>query len=341
MKFCLPSLFLILLSSDNGVFGFVVVPTTTTTTTKTFHHYQDRFVPFEKTKAASSSSSATELCMAGNPNSEFGFAEIRNGIIGLLIALVVFSGDFLPLITGQMGQKTAPLAESVAVRNAEGKSLSITTVTPTMSEKYRLSRASIQEKLSAIPVFYITNQNGEMDTNIYVSYDDAKEAAGSSNLVKATTLDQVEYPLVLRRGRMRMAPAPVEVSKAEANIDTKYTLIPSKQAIADAAELKIMLAPNDFPLFVADRLAFSKVGAGIQVPLFLEKQDCLTSYERLQKSSGEGKKSTLPEQPIIRATTLNDELFSMEKGSRPGQTQLAFYASAEDVNRAIGLFEFK
>ncbi|KAI2507819.1 hypothetical protein MHU86_6599 [Fragilaria crotonensis] len=173
-----------------------------------------------------------------------------------------------------------------------------------------------------------------MGTDLYLSYNDAKDVAGSK-IVKATTLDQVEYPLVLKRGRMRMAPPPSEIQKAEEALvgsDTTFTLVPSKQALADAAELKIDLSSSDFPLFVADRLAFASPNGGLQVPLFLEKRDCLTSYNRLR-----GTNLNLPETPNIRSTTLNDELFSMEKGTRPGMTQLSFYASADDVNKAIEL----
>lgn len=58
----------------------------------------------------------------------------------------------------------------------------------------------------------------------------------------------------------------------------------------------------------------------------------MTSYSRLR-----GSNLNLPETPNIRSTTLNDQLFSMEKGTRPGMTQLSFYASADDVNKAIEL----
>jgi len=345
--FGVTSLLLVFLSSDDFcAFGFVGVVDIPTTRRK---NVSSPLVFLEtKTKATTRrKNSSTNLLMSKKNNNLFDFAEVRNGVLGLIVALLVFSGDLLPLLSGQLGSKTAPLAESVAFRNSDGTSSLVSTntnVNPTMSDKYRLSRGKIQEKISAIPVFYVTLEDETIDgTNFYLSGDDAAAAADNSSsekkVVKATTLDQVQYPLILRRGRMRMAPPPVEVSKAEANSDVKYTLIPSKQAIADAAEFNVKLAPNDFPLFLADRLAFSQVDGTIQVPLFLAKRDCITSYERLQKNSGNYKASSLPEKPILRVTTLNDELFSMEKGTRPGQTQLAVYATAEDVNKAIELFK--
>mmetsp|Transcript_9730 Transcript_9730/g.11109 ORF Transcript_9730/g.11109 Transcript_9730/m.11109 type:complete len:336 (-) Transcript_9730:12-1019(-) len=97
--------------------------------------------------------------MSKKNNNLFDFAEVRNGVLGLIVALLVFSGDLLPLLSGQLGSKTAPLAESVAFRNSDGTSSLVSTntnVNPTMSDKYRLSRGKIQEKISAIPVFYVT-----------------------------------------------------------------------------------------------------------------------------------------------------------------------------------------
>jgi hypothetical protein len=144
------------------------------------------------------------------------------------------------------------------------------------------------------------------------------------------------YPLILKRGRMRMAPPPAEVQKAETELETStksYRLVPSKAAIEQAKEFGMNLRENDIPLFVADRLAFASP-RGPQLPLFVDKSDCVLSYQRLR----DGKK-TLPEQPNIRSASLLDELYSMEKGTRPGVSQIAFYANAEDVDKASELFQ--
>ena len=134
-----------------------------------------------------------------------------------------------------------------------------------------------------------------------------------------------------------MAPPPVEIEKAEAglseNSDKVYRLVPSKAALEQANEYKMTLQTNDIPLFVADRLAFAG-SKGPQLPLFLDKDDCKLSYQRLRSG-----KSSLPEQPNIRTASLLDELYSMEKGTRPGVSQLAFYATAEDVNMAASMID--
>jgi hypothetical protein len=44
---------------------------------------------------------------------------------------------------------------------------------------------------SAIPVFYLSDSTGSMQTDIYLSYAEAKDAASGGLSVKATSLDQV------------------------------------------------------------------------------------------------------------------------------------------------------
>ena len=112
-----------------------------------------------------------------------------------------------------------------------------------------------------------------------------------------------------------------------------YHLVPSKSAVEQAKELHVNIGENDIPLFVADRLAFAGP-TGPQLPLFTDKDDCMLSYQRLR-----GSKSSLPEQPNIRTATLLDELNSMEKGTRPGVSQLAFYGTADDVEKASHLIQ--
>lgn len=133
-----------------------------------------------------------------------------------------------------------------------------------------------------------------------------------------------------------MAAPPAEVAKAEAELNAEdndsnkptYRLVTSKAAIDQATKYNINLGANDTPLFVADRLAFAN-DRGPQLPLFFDREDCVLSYERLRSG-----KSNLPEQPNIRSTTLMETIYSMEKGTRPGVANIAFYATADDVNKA-------
>lgn len=107
---------------------------------------------------------------------------------GLLFIVILFvGGSILPMMDmGRAGGGVAPLANSVATRDQGAQQQQVVT-----NDKYRLSRAAIQEKLNTVPVFYVVGGNGEMGTDLYLSYNDAKDVAGSK-IVKATTLDQVE-----------------------------------------------------------------------------------------------------------------------------------------------------
>eukprot|EP00978_Attheya_sp_CCMP212_P012846 scaffold32099_cov50-Attheya_sp.AAC.5 len=255
-------------------------------------------------------------------------------IVTIVFFLVVFVGTSLaPMLDAARNSPTGDLnlGDSVVTRqDPPGKLQNYE------NSSDKLSRTKIQEKLNRVPVFYlVSGPNKEMQEKIYLSFEDATSAAGSDATVKCTTLDQVMYPLVLKRGRMRMAPPPLEVQLAEENLQAQglstknFKLVPSKAAIKDAAETKTDLADGDIPLFVADRLAFAG-DAGPQVPLFFEKADCITSYSRLRESRGD----RIPAQPNIRSTTLMDELYSMEKGTRPAVSQLQFYSTADDLMKA-------
>jgi hypothetical protein len=193
-----------------------------------------------------------------------------------------------------------------------------------------LSKTKIQEKLSNLPVFYLVN-NGIMGDNIYFSFSEASSAAkDASATVKVTTLDQVLYPLILKQGKVKTAaPTPAAIKQAiETVSERQFTLIPSSTAQKDAKETGTTLQPNDVPLFIVERLAFAS-DSGAQVPLFLEQSDAITSYNRLRSSS-----NRLPETPTVRTSSLMDVLDSMERGTRQGTSQLAFYGNADDVLKA-------
>ena len=299
--------------------------------------------PFKGQGTVTASVAFHQSVLLSRPSALFMSREGENSgflaaIGGTFIILLFVATSFFPFLGG----KDTPmgLADAVVTRQdaPNGKFSNFE------SETYRLSRGAIQEKLNSLPVFYLINEDGSMKTTLFLAYDDARAAAGSGT-IKATTMDQVTYPLVLQRGRMRMAPPPFEVQQAEdtltregtvAGSKQKYKFVPSQQALQDAADMNMELLESDIPLFVAERLAFQS-SKGPQIPLFVEKADAITSYNRLREASGASTK--LPEQPTIRSTTLFDELNSMEKGTRPGVSQLAFYGNTNDLMRAGALMQ--
>lgn len=127
--------------------------------------------------------SSTALSMSSEDDGGGGLGGILPLIGAIFIGGLFLGSSFLPMMGGG-GGGVAPLANSVAT--SDGKQQTVVA-----NDKFRLSRAAIQEKLSVVPVFYVVGSNGDMETNLFLSYDEAKGAAGSK-VVKATTLDQVE-----------------------------------------------------------------------------------------------------------------------------------------------------
>ncbi|KAL7552905.1 hypothetical protein ACHAWF_016157 [Thalassiosira exigua] len=230
------------------------------------------------------------------------------------------------------------LGDAVATRQGAGRAGKL--------DNYRskfdaLSPKRVQQKLRNLPVFYLSVDDGSgravLGEKIFMSYDQAAEAAkdgsssGTSVGVKATTLDRVLYPLILKReGAAQSNDVPLEIREAgSAPSGPTYRLVPSAASMADATAVSLKEG-TDIPLYVAERLAFASDDSGARVPLFAERGDAVSSYARLRESGG----NQLPEEPTIKTTTLSDVLASMEGGTRPGVSQLEFYGNADDALRA-------
>lgn len=120
---------------------------------------------------------------------------MRTISIGFVIILFVSTSIFLPLMEGG-GSRDLSIADSVVTTQDNPNKLK-----DYEDNKSRLSRAAIQEKLNSLPIFYL-GDGEKMQQNLYFSYSDALAATTGSFRVKATSLDQVMYPLILKRGRM-------------------------------------------------------------------------------------------------------------------------------------------
>ena len=268
--------------------------------------------------------SSTSTHMSSNDNQEGPGAVTAVFIVAVLLFFVVSA--FAPLLdfaSIQPSSKDLNLGDAVVTRQDDMNKLK-----NYQSKFDALSPSRVQTKLSNLPVFFIARDGGVMDSNVYFSFNEASAAAAAGGgTVKVTTLDQIMYPLILKRDGFfkPTAATPVEVKNALASLgDKTYNLIPSAAASKDAKDTGTTLKEGDVPLFIIERLAFAGSGGQPQVPLFLEKADGVTSYSRLGKS----------DQPIVRTTSLLDVLDSMERGTRPAVGQLEFYGNADDVLKA-------
>ncbi len=295
-------------------------------------HRQTSLAPKPHDDDASSSScvqqqrqhSSTSTHMSSNDNQEGPGAVTVVFIVAVLLFFVVSA--FAPLLdfaSIQPSSKDLNLGDAVVTRQDDMNKLK-----NYQSKFDALSPSRVQTKLSNLPVFFIARDGGVMDSNVYFSFNEASAAAAAGGgTVKVTTLDQIMYPLILKRDGFfkPTAATPVEVKNALASLgDKTYNLIPSAAASKDAKDTGTNLKEGDVPLFIIERLAFAGSGGQPQVPLFLEKADGVTSYSRLGKS----------DQPIVRTTSLLDVLHSMERGTRPAVGQLEFYGNADDVLKA-------
>lgn len=107
--------------------------------------------------------------------------------LGFIILIFLFT-SIAPSFMEGGGDRDLSIADSVVTRqDLPGKLAGFE------STQDRLSRSTIQEKLSSLPVFYLASSDGTMKTDVYISYADAEEAASKATgvSVKATSLDQV------------------------------------------------------------------------------------------------------------------------------------------------------
>jgi hypothetical protein len=109
--------------------------------------------------------------------------------LGLAAIILIFVGtSFLPLLDagGNGVSRNLSIADSVVTKQDNPEKFK------NYENKFdRLSRATIQEKLNAVPVFYLVDNNdGSIKSDIFLSFEDATDAA-KGETVKATTLDQV------------------------------------------------------------------------------------------------------------------------------------------------------
>lgn len=218
----------------------------------------------------------------------------------------------------------------------------------------RLTRKEINYKLAQVPIFYISSDNGQsifIKDNIGKLFSDKNSAIeymksindNNDNLkVDATTLDAVYYPLIVRQQKIGNF---IEGVSGKLDINAAYELNGSLDQVAYASSQWQSVHPHDFPLFRMPGLAFNKP-EGLEIPLFLRKEDALSSYERLVDSQAEAAldllkannknvdKSIIPE---VQITSLQDMVSLFSSGGFEGRA-IEFYPSIESINNAKELF---
>lgn len=152
-----------------------------------------------------------------------------------------------------------------------------------------LTRKEINTKLQSMPVFYGSADEGKsvfVKDGAGIFFTEKNEAAsyfkneGQSVKIAATSLDDVFYTLIEKKTKLGIASGVSGSSDPLATYTVRGSL---NQYQAASEKYRSSHSIDDVVLFRVPKLVFSKE-EGLEVPLFLRKEDALASYTRLQES---------------------------------------------------------
>lgn len=237
----------------------------------------------------------------------------------------------------------------------------------------RLTKREINTKLAQIPVFLALDQDdaivikentgriffSKKEADSFANENKAKVAATSLvtltlsrtlTLTITTNLNPIYNPntqdeLYLSLVAKKSKPSVVGGLVAKSDPSATYIFVPSKAALSDAAsEWKSVHSENDVPLFRVPKMAFEDP-AGLILPLFQNKADALSSYERLQASKqangeGGGTGGAKIAVPDIQTTSLLDIINLFNTGGFESRA-LEIFPDMENIEQAKSLMATK
>lgn len=141
-----------------------------------------------------SSISSSKLQMSSNDDDGPAFLTVVGVLLAIFILIGTSIAPTMDMMSGGGNSLDYNLSDSVVTRQDPSNKLK-----DYSNPSDKLSRSKIQEKLNTVPVFFLSESknddsgNSVMKETIYMSFQDAQDAAGSDSglKVKATTLDQV------------------------------------------------------------------------------------------------------------------------------------------------------
>ena len=250
---------------------------------------------------------------------------MKGVFVGAVVAVGIFGTGALGDVQKSLWQ--GPQAAQVQVKRSTGLEGERGAMT-------RLSRREINYKLAQIPVFYASSSIEESKIHLedsgtgrlFVCVEDANAYAKTKKLaVKAATLEDVYYPLVTKKAKIgSFLPGVASSSDASAN----YVLEPPQAQTKVMTDADVKVAQNDVPLYRVPNLAFSKE-AGLEVPLFVYREDAELSFERLKSE----KRDKVPIEVVIQVTSLANIISKWEVGGFEGRA-LEIYPGTQDIDSA-------
>jgi len=259
-----------------------------------------------------------------DPDSKAAFP-LKSLVVGVFLGLGVFGTGFVSVfgkvsIAGKEASFAAPKLKS---KSTEGEHRGALT---------RLTRREINSKLQQVPVFYATKSSSGLavltadnDLGIFFTNpEDAEVFAKSKGAnVGVTTLDDVYYTLLERKTKLASYLGGVA---GNSDPNAKYVLRLSSTETKNVNEDWKTGHTDDIPLYRVQNLAFSKA-EGLEIPLFLNKQDAIASYDRLETDK---KKKDAPD---IQVTSLKDMISIFGQGGIEGRA-IEFYPSIASIEGA-------
>jgi hypothetical protein len=176
----------------------------------------------------------------------------------------------------------------------------------------KLTRKEINKKLSQVPVFFATKGADVIYTSDGEGYlfldkvDADKYAKSNNNLdISSTTLGNVYYALIDKKMKLG---AYLDGPAGKADPEALYKLQMSSSQVNNIPSDWLSNHNNDIPLYLIPNLGFSK-NEGLEVPLFTNKEDAITSYNRLKASkSNKSIPSSTSTFDVSSETPINNEV---------------------------------
>eukprot|EP01035_Chromulina_nebulosa_P019568 gene19568-25468_t len=202
--------------------------------------------------------------------------------------------------------------------------------------------AEVNNKLSQIPVFYIATDKGiYVDSKdnvglIFFDYDEALKYYESLNSnefkLSGSTFDDVYYPLIAKKQKLGNFMSNKDVALSDPSC--KYILKPSQRQISQTSDSwKEKFTTTDIPMFRVRNLAFTKP-EGLEFPLFLWRDDAITSYQRLNNEKSN--KADIE----IQESSLTDILELFSTGGFETRS-LEFYPSMDSIEKVREMISSK
>jgi len=239
---------------------------------------------------------------------------LKSVVVGAVILLGVFGTGFI-----------STLQSSIFARpNADQQLKKASSTEEGRGALTRLTRREITAKLAQVPVFYVAQsgtQSVYLENGVGTIFLDSQAAQtfskgkGQEGQVKATSLADVYYPLIVKK------------AKAGAYLD-------GPAGSSDPAATYV-LSPAEPELVRVPKLAFDRPG-GLVIPFFISRDDAATSLKRLQEVG----KAAAADSEELQVTSLQKLVSLWEQGGFEGRS-IEIFPRQADIDAATELLSDK